>query len=373
MGLRSGLTEKQRDVLNRKLKYVLGVTKNCDRPCSQRVISEVVQKIALELGDNNAPGASTVAGWIKRWRAGNREDAALMPEIKPTRINPNRIHVDVYNIIVEAIQTAYLNRQRNNQRAVLAEVQIRIAEANEQRDTPLVVPSRETIRKIVNSIDLFQRDKARHGVMYAQRRHRATGKGFVTAEVLELAMADGQIMDLILVDANGKEIGRPFITAIIDVHSRCILSAFISLAPFSGATLLKAMSAAVVASPGLPKGIMSKIIVDNGSDYRHSGFVRFCNALDITIEPCPPRMPNGKAMIERFFRTMNEDLIHKLPGTTFSNPTVRGDYQSQQWARTTLEDLRKHVDNWIHEIYHTTPHRSLSRAPIDVWNEETSS
>lgn len=368
---RSGLSEGQLESLKRKLRYVWGVIRSTSNPGSQQEIKKAIPSVAKEINDQDPPGVSTVAGWIKQWLDGGRQDAALMPQLKPSRVR-HGLDPKVHELVMESAQAIYMNRQRNSMNAVHADVLLRITQCNQSSRVPLSMPSKETIRKIVQRIDLFQRDKARQGPRYAERKHRAVGRGFTTVEPLELAMADGQVMDIILIDEHGEDIGRPFLTVIIDVYSRCVLATYVSLAPFSGATLLKAIGRAVVAKKDEPRGIMVKLVVDNGADYRHAGFVRFCSRLDIAIEPCPPRTPNGKAIVERFFRTLNEDLIHKFPGTTFSSPTDRGDYDSQRLARMTIDDVRKHVDVWIREVYHLRVHRSLLAAPWDVWSEAVS-
>lgn len=152
-----------------------------------------------------------------------------------------------------------------------------------------------------------------------------------------------------------QPIGRPYLTVVIDVRTRCVLAALVSLAPFCGGTLLKTMAIAVVASPGRPRGIMSKLIIINGSDYQDSGFVSFCTPRSTSPSNLARQeRPTGKPS-SNDFRTISEDLIHKLPGTTFSNPTARGDYSSQTFARLTLEDLDQHVQTWIDEVYHRRP------------------
>ncbi|WP_158608440.1 DDE-type integrase/transposase/recombinase [Stagnimonas aquatica] len=367
-GLYSGLTEAQLEQLKRRLHYVHGVYRANENPCSQKEIRAQIPELAKRLSDQDPPGASTIASWVKLWLDGGRRDAALMPSIKPSRA-VSSLDPDVDRIVSESIQQVYMTRQRNSMKAVCADVHLRITQYNEHSAAQLEAPSAETIRRIIQRIDLYARNKERYGTAYARRRHRAVGRAFSAISILDLAMADGQIMDIIVVDADGQDIGRPFITVIIDVYSRCVLAAHVSLAPFSGATLLKTMAEAVVANGKEPRGIMSTLIVDNGSDYRHAGFVRFCSQQNIVVEPCPPRSPNGKAIVERFFRTLNQGLIHKFPGTTFSNPTSRGDYASQTFARMTIDDIRKHVKVWIHDVYHLEIHRGICRAPIDVWSE----
>ena len=372
---RAGLTEAQIKTLNRRLQYVRAVTNETDKVGSQKRIAVIVKEFAKKIGDASPPGISTVAGWIKRWIDGGRTDSALLSATKPSRAQFDEDD-DLHRIIMAAIKKVYMNRQKNSIAAVVMEVAVRVAEHNCYAESPLKTPSAETIRRYINRIDAYQLDVARHGKAYANRRHRAAGRGFYTTEALELAMADGQMMDIIVVEEDengdpGADIGRPFLTAVFDVHTRCVLAAEVTLAPFCGGTLLKAMRQACVADPRKPRGVPSTLIVDNGADYQDSGFIAATNKIGTILEICPPFMPNAKAHMERFFGTFNKQLAHKFPGTTFSNPVDKGDYHSQDTARITLRELRLHVETWIDEIYHTNLHRSLGRAPIDVWNEAT--
>lgn len=75
-----------------------------------------------------------------------------------------------------------------------------------------------------------------------------------------------------------------------------------------------------------------------------------------------------KGAVERFFRTMAEDLIHRLPGTTFSNTRERGDYPSEKLACLTLTDLESAVMKWIVDRYLQKPHRGLGGlTPAKAW------
>lgn len=372
-----GLTDAQWACLNRQLHYVRNMVTRCPtNPRSQQAIKELRLSIASEINDQDPPGVSTIAKWVKSWMDGGREDSALAPKIRKVRDDTIYIHKDVLEIVQSSISSIYLNKHRNPAKAVIADVAMRVANYNAQSPHPLPAPSPHVIRRLIQKIDAYERDVKRHGKAYARRRHRATGRSLVPSEPLEMCMADGQLVDIMIVEdpMDGgplRVVGRAYLTIILDVRTRCILSAFVSLQPFSGGTVLKAMQEAVVASPGRPRGIMSTLIVDNGCDYQDSGFIAFLARMGTTLEICGPRSPNGKAHVERFFRTISEDLIHKLPGTTFSNPDQRGEYRSQDMARLTIAELRSHVQTWIDEVYHQRPHRALGRAPIDVWNEET--
>ncbi|AFI84673.2 hypothetical protein Q7A_1855 [Methylophaga nitratireducenticrescens] len=376
-GMLSSLTEKQLQVFNRKLAYVQSVYKNHEHARSQKKIHKTIRQTALEIGDVKPPASSSVAGWVKLWIDGKYDRRVFLPKLKPSRSDINNENPELLVILRKAVNSVYLNRQKNPQSAVMAEIQILIAEYNASHDDQLEIPSKEKLRRFINTMDSYEVSLRRHGRHFTNRRFRAAGISFVAREPLEMVMADGQVMDVVLVreneDGTFDDIGRPFLTAFIDIRTRVILGFYISLAPFCGATLLRALRNTVVNDSTQPKGIPSKLIIDNGADYQDSGFLKACNKLNILVEACKPRDPNAKALIERFFRTLNTDLIHKLSGTTFSNPTERGDYNSQAMARLTLDDLRHHVETWIEDVYHLRVHRSLERAPIDVWNEESPS
>jgi len=373
-GMFSSLTAEQSESLNRKLAYVQSVYKNHEHARSQIKIAETIKLTAQELGDEKPPATSTVAGWVKKWIENKFDRRVFLPKLKPSRSDINNENPALLAILRKAVNNVYLNRQKNPQSAVMAEIQILIAEYNANHDDQLQVPSREKLRRFINTLDSYEVSLRRHGRHYTNRIFRAAGISFIAKEPLEMVMADGQVMDVVLVreneDGTFDDIGRPFLTAFIDVRTRVILGFYISLAPFCGATLFRALKNAVVVDTDKPKGIPNKLIIDNGSDYQDSGFLKSCRKLNITVEACKPRDPNAKALIERFFRTLNTDLIHKLLGTTFSNPAERGDYKSQDLARLTLDDLRHHVETWIEDVYHIRVHRSLERAPLDAWDDE---
>jgi putative transposase len=373
-GIFSALTEKQVATLNRKLNYVKGVCGAHDNARSQDAIADTIRVIAEEIGDEKPPSTSSVASWVKRWIDGGYDRSVFLPKLKPSRSSILCESPDLLEIIRESVNSVYLNRQKNPQSLVMSEIKIRIAGYNALHATPLPVPSKETLRRYINTLDEYEVVKQRFGKHYANRKFRAAGISFVAQEPMELVMADGQLMDVIVIkeleDGRFEEIGRPYLTSFIDIRSRCILGHHISLAPFCGATLLRALSNAVVADGAKPRGIFLKVLIDNGSDYQDSGFLRACAKLNIIVEPTKPRDPNAKAIKERWFKTLNTGLIHRLEGTTFSNPMDRGDYDSQDMARLTIEDLRAHVATWIDHVYHEDVHRTLERAPINVWKDE---
>lgn len=79
--------------------------------------------------------------------------------------------------------------------------------------------------------------------------------------------------------------------------------------------------------------------------------------------------PNNKPHIERFFSTLTHGILQKLPGTTFSTPSERGNYDSKKLAQLTIEQLKKYIDSWINEVYHRSIHSTTGRSPSVMWQD----
>jgi len=77
------------------------------------------------------------------------------------------------------------------------------------------------------------------------------------------------------------------------------------------------------------------------------------------------------AAVERMFGTVNTGVLHTLPGTTFSNPGQRGDYNSLKQACITLSDLDQILHLFLLDIYAENFHRGLQDIPARRWEKLT--
>ncbi len=352
-----------------RVDLIKELVKSTPYPCSQTHINKFLATYPCKPGEI-LPKSSSIAELTSKWLKSGRRDESLLPVAKASKKGFSELDPAVEQLLLQSINTIYMHRQRKRAVDVHADLVKNIAEYNIANRTSLSVPSIATVNRRIRRIDRYQRDRARDGALAARRTHRAAGCSFFAEGRLDIVMCDGQVMDVEIVDDHGRLIGRPHITAAIDVRTRCIIGSYVSMAPFCGATLLHTLKEAVVAKEGYPRGVPVRLVVDNGADYRHKGFTSFCNLAGIIIEPCSPRTPNQKAIIERFFGTLNTQLIHKLPGTHFSNPAHRGDYETQRFASMTIHELKVLVDAWINGQYHNSLHSELGCQPLALWNKE---
>lgn len=91
--------------------------------------------------------------------------------------------------------------------------------------------------------------------------------------------------------------------------------------------------------------------------------------MGISILYCPAGNPEAKGSIERFFRSLNQGLIHSLPGTVFSGIDERGDYPAEKMACIDMETLTHLITKWIVDIYNVSYHRGIKTTPLLKWME----
>lgn len=339
---------------------------------SRNIVLEQVAKLATKLEDKKPPCYSTVCSWrALAWNEG-LSNATGMPHFSErgakSPYSPEEI--------------AWI--KRNSQALLKQKPRLSIAdlrkdlvglrlETNDCLFVETPFPSERTLHRIVGSIDPYVLEGLRRGKKAADRTFRAAGQSFETSRFLQLVFGDGHVLDVLVVphlengeiDVSLASIDgasyRPYLTRFMDCHCRYLFPGCISSIPFSTSTALEALKNVVIAETGEPRGIPEKGVLDNGGDYVSDGFKRAIAKLAFTFEYAEGEYPDAKAILERYFRDLNR-FIHSLPGTTFSNPQDRGDFESGRLAILTLPQLAALIAE--HEaIYCDDIHGTTGRAP----------
>jgi transposase InsO family protein len=110
--------------------------------------------------------------------------------------------------------------------------------------------------------------------------------------------------------------------------------------------------------PLLPSVAAETIVVDHGKVYLSDHVMSACARLGISVQPARPYQATDKAAVERFFRTLGEQLLVALPG--YKGPDVyrRGSAPEQE-AFYFLHELEQIIRQWIDRCYHRQPHNGL--------------
>ncbi|MFD7552892.1 helix-turn-helix domain-containing protein [Streptomyces sp. NPDC059816] len=100
------------------------------------------------------------------------------------------------------------------------------------------------------------------------------------------------------------------------------------------------------------------LVVDHGKVYVSDHLSSVCRRMGISIQPARLRTGRDKGPVERFFRTLREDLLQALPGYKGPDIHSRGENVEGE-AFYYLDELEEIIREWIATVYHCRPHTSL--------------
>jgi len=352
----------------RKFSYVQAALNELPHPTAFQPLLQIIHKISEEIQDQSPPHPRTVAHWIHTYQLHNDQVRAL--EKKKSGNHYFRFSIEIEKLIQQGIKEVYLCAERRDGKDVLAFI---LGKAMERGLINHKLPSLRTIQRRIKRLDPYVVLKAKKGTRIARKLLKAAGQSIISPTILALIEIDTHYLDIIIIDGTtGATLGRPFLSCAIDIATRAIVGIYVNLYPPSALTTLCVIRNMITRHhQGLPGGIPSQIVPDNGVEFKNNSLSRLCETLKITITPSQVGTPNNKPHIESFFRTFTEGIIQKLSGTTFSNQAVRGDYNATKQAKMTLSDVQKYTEQWINEVYHTHIHSETNRAPILAWEDAT--
>jgi transposase InsO family protein len=100
------------------------------------------------------------------------------------------------------------------------------------------------------------------------------------------------------------------------------------------------------------------IVVDHGKVYMSEHTRSVCRRLGVSIQPAIPQKPTDKPVLERFFRSLRQILLDKLPGYKGPDIASRGE-KIEQGAFYYVTELEQLIREWV-GLYHDTPHAGLT-------------
>lgn len=278
-------------------------------------------------------------------RLGEAREAILQYVLETECKNKTELDIDrIYTVLQKAYQTAGLRPAHKN-----------------------------TLR---NRINAFKKSKEYTDARPGSKEPQAYPGHFPGADFpLAVVQIDHTKFDVILVDDRDREpIGRPWVTMMIDVCSRVVLGYYISLDPPNTMSAGLCISNAILAkertlekfgikNPWPCWGKMTKIHADNAGEFRGKMLKRACGEYGIDLEWRPVKKPHYGAHIERILGTVLKK-VHSLSGTTFSDITERGQYDSEGNAVMKMSEFEHWFLLFITGVYHQDIHSSLGRPPI---------
>lgn len=370
---------KEQEKARRRMHYIQAVNPELNKFNKVKWKNEI-QKKAEEIGDPTPPCPTAVFKWWKKYQ-GTKSITSLVPSDRTGEIKKK---TEAYLIFEDVIQTSYLNPQKLPTLVIAQKVQRKITVLNTSRasDEKIRMVSNSTIYRWIGNLRQDIVDAARLGAGVARNKYRMVTGQLEVESILERVEMDNTPLDIIVIDENTQlPLGRPNLTVAIDKYSRMILGFYISFNTPSSYSVLQCFKQAILPKHDLLSryddirnnwpafGIPTLIAVDNGMELHSTALKNLCFDLAIQILFCPAKCPWLKGTVERYLKTSSGNLIHHLPGTTFSNIFARGDYESENLATFDLATLTHLILKWIVDIYNVTKHRGIQNTPLNAWNQ----
>lgn len=404
LSFQPGASKARQDALRREDDYDAIVAQDPRAPIRQIVLS-ALDRLIFSLSDNGIrralakvwadksrrllghkpPSPATIRRWLKdRGETGGR--ALKVMASQTGRVSrQKRLSVSVRTRMHEAAVVYWADHAVNitetygGLRASLRQLNRYLASRGWSE---IAIPGKETFRQYVRSLECYDTVAAKWGAVEAKKRFTAIGKGLTSHRPFLLGAMDHTLMDvhLVLQLDQLRYLGRPWLTILIDVHSRCIVGWVVSFEPPSLYSVTECIKRAnrpklqmLEHYPDCPdlSGIYGKfdeIVVDNGLEFVGTSFESGMTDVGTSIRWAPSASPTYKAVVERFFRTLNERLNKRLPGGSFPVEQMRAwKLDPQKDAVLTLDQLEELLEGAI-GLYHQDLHTFLGEAPVKAWS-----
>ncbi|KQS66657.1 Mu transposase C-terminal domain-containing protein [Modestobacter sp. Leaf380] len=291
-------------------------------------------------------GERTLQRWHARYRAGGY--AALGDRHRADR---GRRRTDPE--LVQLVERVALTRPR----PTAATIHRAVLEHCAATGTP--APSYSTVRSVIAGLDPGMVTLALEGPASYRNRHELALRRRADRPNA-LWQADHTMLDIHVRDQRGDPV-RPWLTIVLDDHSRAVCGYLLATGAPSAANTALALRQAIwpKTEPDWPQcGVPNALYTDHGSDFTSHRIGDTLAALHVRVIHSAVGRPQGRGKIERFFGTVNTELLARLPGHIAPRrppaPTL------------TLTELDAALTTWL-RTYNARPHRELRQPPNTAW------
>jgi putative transposase len=185
-------------------------------------------------------------------------------------------------------------------------------------------------------------------------RHEATGPNAVW-------QADHTELDIWLKGGRGQP-SKPWLTVILDDYSRAVAGYALSLTAPSAIQTALALRQAIGRkgrSGWQVCGIPGVLYSDHGSDFTSRHLEQGAADLKIRLVNSGIGCPRGRGKIERFFESVSQVLLSRLPGYAPAGATPK--------AELSPAELAAELERFLVDEYHNEPHTTTGFKPQERW------
>lgn len=183
----------------------------------------------------------------------------------------------------------------------------------------------------------------------------------------EIVHIDHTELDIELISSNGINLGRPWLTLMIDAYSRRILAYYLTFNPPSYRSCMMVIRECVRKYNRLPQ----YIVVDNGKEFKSRYFTSLLARYEVSHKVRPPAKARFGSVCERMFGTTNTQFIYTLTGNTQITKEVRVMTTSnnpKNLATWNFQDFKNKLEEFFFDIYENKIHTTLGKSPFEMYN-----
>lgn len=335
------------------------------------------------------PAFSTYCSWLARW-----EDVIARNGTADARLLASRFHdrgprVRTMPPLVEewlndAIDEVWLTPSCNKKVKVHRTLARRVSRHNTAHpEDAMPLPSqRHVSRYIAETVDQEDATRRRKGDKFADEVFRPVGEGPQARSVFDVVEVDHTRANVdVLDDLTGVKLGRPWVTTALDRYSRLPVGLHVHFDGPSLGAVMQALRNVMVPKSYLGEllpdldyeypgcGVPETFFFDRGSDFDNDHVREVMLEFDVAIEYEPAGCPQYKGKLERWHRTMAEQVTHPLPGAT--PPRDRDGFRRDPDGKAyiTFGEYVRRLWRWIAMVYARAPHRGLGTTPLLKFEE----
>lgn len=251
-------------------------------------------------------------------------------------------------------------------------------------------PCDEVLRLRVHAAASLETFTAKWGEREGRMRYQGVVRGLEAKRILDLIIIDATVADgwCAVDDETRTPLGRPTITYSVDVKSRVCPAFSIT---YGGENLYGIMSClqkictgkheVIARRPDLAPllediwGKPEEIVVDNAWRQTGVSMQDACEDAGISVRWAAVANPEYKAIGERFVRTVNQMLLHKMPGAVPVDVAMcrKLGIDPQKTAFILTSELEELLYQAIADCYHHEEHRGTGVAPLLAWRKDLAS
>lgn len=323
------------DEVKLRMEVIQSLIEPCDRTTYSTKKKEAAEKLSVSIRQ--------VERLLKKWRE------QRLVGLANTRSDKGKYRLD--DKWIDFIINTYTDGNKGSKRITRHQVFLKVkGKARIENLNKGEYPSHQSVYRILDKhIEQKERkEKARSLGYLGDRLTHITrdGRELLVEGSNDVWQCDHTRLDVRLADEYGV-LDRPWLTVVIDSYSRCVIGFYLGFdSPSSQIDALALRHAILPKSYGSEYQLRYEwpaygkpyyFYTDGGKDFTSIHTTEQI-AVQIGFNCALRRRPSDGGIVERFFRTVNEQVLNTLPGYTGSNVQKRPESVDKD-ACLTLKDL----------------------------------